>query len=331
MKKSLKSFLNSLLLGNKALLIVILLFVALSFLSPVFFTAKNLINIPRQATVSAILACGFAMVLGSGHIDLSVGSIVGFTGVVMAQLMVMGVPVALAILAGVAVGAVIGVINASIITAFRLPPFIVTLGTQQIIRGTIYLVTRQKPVTNLPASFAWIGQGSIGPIPTPIYILIGVAVIVWIITNRTSFGRYFLAMGGNPEAARVSGINTIAVRFGVFIAMGVCSALASVVMCARASSAQPTGGLNMEMDAISAVVIGGTSMAGGNANIVGAILGSLIVAMMNNGLNLLGVDSNWQYVVRGLLTLIAVVLDSITTMVLSRRMQQNAAKKFAQK
>jgi ribose transport system permease protein len=236
----------------------------------------------------------------------------------MAQMMVNGIPMGVAIISGILIGAFIGIINASIITVFNLPPFLVTMAMMSILRGTCYLVTKQKPVTGVPRSFSWIGQGYLLKIPFPIYIMLIVIILIWIIANRTKLGRYLLAMGGNLEATRVSGINVVAVRYGVYAITGICGAIASVVMCARASSAQPTGGLNMEMEAIAAAVIGGTSMMGGNANIVGAFFGALIVGMVNNGLNLLGVDSSWQVVAKGALILIAVVLDSISTMILRK-------------
>lgn len=313
-----KNFINSLVLGNKAVLIVIVLAVAMALASPAFLTSRNVLNVLRQVCVNTVLACGFALVLGTGSIDLSVGGVVGITGIVMAKVMVDGMPIIAAIAIGIVVGVLIGVVNATLITVFNLTPFIATLGMMSILRGACYLVTKQKPITNIPESFSWIGQGYIGPIPFPVYLMVVVVIIVWVIANRTKFGRYLLAMGGNIDAARVSGINVVMVRYGVYMTMGVCATLASVVMCARASSAQPTGGLNMEMDAIAAAVIGGTSMSGGKVNVIGAFFGALIVGIVNNGLNLLGVDSSWQIVTRGTLILIAVILDSLSTMILAK-------------
>jgi ribose transport system permease protein len=313
-----KSYWNSFIFSNKAVFIVIVLAIAMSMLSPVFMTSRNILNVLRQVCVNTILACGFVLVLGNGGIDLSVGSVVGLTGIFMAKMMVAGVPVGIAILVGVTIGICVGMVNATFITVFSLPPFIVTLGMMSILRGTCYLVTRQKPVTGIPRMFSWIGQGYIGPIPFPIFIMLAVVIIIWIIANRTKFGRYLLAMGGNLEATRVSGINIVAIRYGVYATMGICATIASVVMCARASSAQPTGGLNMEMEAIAAGVIGGTSMMGGSVNVVGAFFGALIVGIVNNSLNLLGVDASWQVVAKGALILIAVILDSISAVILRK-------------
>lgn len=330
MKKA-KSFLGSLFVNNKAMLIVIVLAVLLSIVSPVFLTSRNLLNVLRQVCTSTILALGFTMVLGSGQIDLSVGSQIGLIGVIMVRLMHAGVPMPITILAGMLTGAVIGAINASIVIHFDLPAFIVTLGTQQILRGAIYLITGMVPLTEVDESFVFLGQGYLLGIPVPIYIMLLMVVVVWLVVNRFKFGRYLLAMGGNPEAARVSGIDTKKVMYEVFIAMGLCCAVASVVLTARSASAQPTGGLNMEMDAIAAVVMGGTSMAGGVVNVVGAFFGSLIVGMVNNGLNLLGIDSNWQIVSKGALILFAVILDSVSSKLMSSARQASAIKNLKNK
>jgi ribose/xylose/arabinose/galactoside ABC-type transport system permease subunit len=236
----------------------------------------------------------------------------------MTKLMVAGVPVPFAILFGILVGIVIGLINNTILTLWELPPFIVTLGMMSILRGSTYLVTHQQPVINLPESFIWIGQGYIGPFPFPIFIMLAVVIIAWIISNRTKFGRYLLAIGGNLEATRVSGINVVLVRYGGFVTMGICSTIAAIIMCARAASAQPAGGLNMEMDALAAGVIGGTSMAGGNANVIGAFFGALIVGIVNNSLNLMGVDSSWQVIAKGALILIAVILDRMSAIMINK-------------
>jgi ribose transport system permease protein len=313
-----KSVWNSFILTNKAVFIVIILVVVMSMLSPVFLTSRNILNVLRQVCVNTILACGFVLILGSGNIDLSVGSTVGFTGVCMAKLMTSGVPVPISILFGISIGIIIGLINNTILTLWTLPPFIVTLGMMSILRGSTYLVTQQRPVINLPESFTWIGQGYVGPIPFPIFIMLAVVIIAWIIANRTKFGRYLLAIGGNLEATRVSGINVVFVRYGVFATMGICSTIASIIMCARAASAQPAGGLNMEMDALAAGVIGGTSMAGGNANIIGAFFGALIVGIVNNSLNLMGVDSSWQVIAKGALILIAVILDHMSAIMINK-------------
>lgn len=314
-----KEAIKSALLKNKALFIVILLAVIMGFLSPVFFTVNNIMNVLRQVCVATIVACGFSMILGLGDIDLSVGSTMGLTGIVMAMLMVRGVPVVLAILAGVVLGVLIGVVNAFFITRFGLVAFIVTMATQQVIRGSCYLITGMLPITNLPESFVVIGQGYVGAIPIPVFIMILMVAVSWILINRTKFGRYLLAMGGNPQAALVSGINIVKIRYQAFMLSGAIASIAGLMLTSRAASAQPSAGLNMEMDAIAASVIGGTAMNGGKVNMIGAFFGALLVGVVNNGLNLMGVDSNWQTVSKGILIIIAVVLDVSTTWILEGR------------
>ena len=329
--KNSKSFIRAFLLGNKALLIVIVLGVLLSCVTPVFLTSRNLLNVLRQVCSSTILALGFTLVLGTGNIDLSVGSQIGIIGIIMVKLMKAAVPVPLAILIGASFGALVGFINAGIILTFKLPAFIVTLAMQQILRGSGYLISGMLPQTGVPDSFVFLGQGYFMGIPVPVYIMIAMVVIIWLLVNRFKYGRYMLALGGNAEAARVSGINTRKVLFQTYIYMGLCATVASVVLTARAASAQPTSGLNMEMDAIAAVVVGGTSMSGGVVNVPGAFFGSLIVGMVNNGLNLIGVDSNWQIISKGLLILFAVLLDSISTIAYSRMNRSKALKNVGTK
>lgn len=317
--KEKNSFLKSFQMGNKAIVIVIILSIALAFISPYFFTARNLLNVLRQVCVSTITAVGFCMILGSGNIDLSLGSTVAMTGVCMGMMMRAGLPTLLAILVGMVIGACIGIVNALIIITFDLPPFIVTLAMQQVLRGFTYLITGMLPITDLPDSFIWFGQGNIGVIPVSVFVMLIMVLIVWIIVNRTKFGRYLLALGGNMEAAYVSGINVKLVKIGVFVANSLCAVIASVVLTARSASAQPAAGLTMEMDAIAAAVIGGTSMNGGSVNVLGAFFGALIVGIVNNGLNLLGIDSNWQTVSKGLLILFAVILDQVSRMVYEKK------------
>ena len=315
---------NSIILGHKAIVLIIIFVVVLSILSPVFLTQRNLLNVLRQVCVNAILACGFVLILGNGGVDLSCGSIIGITGVSMALMMRAGMPFYYAIPLAMLIGGVAGSANGALIVFFKLPPFIITLGMQQVLRGATYLLTKHQPITGLPAEFVWIGQGHIGVIPFPIFVMLAVVIIMWIIINRTKFGRYVLAVGGNTEAARVSGINVGLVRIGAYMTIGMVAAIAAAVMCARAASAQPAGGFGMEMEAIAAGVIGGSRMVGGNANIVGAFLGAVIVGLLNNGLNLLGIDASWQIIAKGLLILFAMTLDSTSTMILGKlKIQQS--------
>ncbi len=306
------ALLNHILMGNKALAILIALGIVMTFASPVFLTSNNLLNIVRQVAFSAIMGAGFTLIVGSGNMDLSIGSMVGFVGVIMGKCLINGVPIPLAVVIGIIAGALCGCLNASIIN-LTLPPFIVTLATMSVYRGATLLITKMVPVSNLPESFVLLGQGYLGPIPIPIIIMLIMVAIMYVILNRTMFGRHAIAMGGNAEATRVSGININAVRRKVYMTMGAYVAVASVVLTARSASAQISAGLGTEMDAIAAVVIGGTPLSGGSANVFGTLMGCLIVGAVNNSLNLLGVDSNWQIIAKGLLILFAIILDVVST------------------
>ena len=302
-----------LLMNNKAIFITLFIGILIALAEPLFFTPRNLLNVLRQVCVSTIVGVGITLVLGSGNMDLSVGHMLGLIGIVIGKLLVNGVPVPAAVLMGLFCGALCGFLNAALIEAFKLPPFIVTIATSSLFLGSGYLITNMVPVSNLPSTFVEIGQGYALGIPIPVYIMIAVVALMTVITNRTIFGRHAIAMGGNIEATRVSGIDVRKSRFLVYIIMGVCVAVAAIVMTARSASAQVNAGDGMEMDAITAVVIGGTSLMGGNANIVGTLFGCIIIGMLNNSLNLMGVDSSWQIIVKGMMCLFALMLDSTST------------------
>ncbi len=310
--------------ANKVFAIVILLGIVLSLATSTFLTSRNLFNLLRQITVNTIVAVGFTLILGSGQIDLSIGHMLAFCGVVIAKLMVSGCPIWLAILAGMAVGVLCGSISATIITLFKLPAFIVTLAMQSVFRGTTYLITNMKPVGNLPADFVFLGQGYIGDIPVTILVMLLMIVVMYFIVNKMKIGRHAVAMGGNAEATRVCGISIFKTRIFVYAIGGLCAAVGGVVLTARTASAQIAAGDNLVMDAIAAVVIGGTSMSGGSANVVGTVFGCMVVGIVNNGLNLLGVNANWQIVAKGLMILFAVLLDTLTTQYYEKRARKQA-------
>lgn len=318
--------LRSILMGNKAVFILIIMGVCLSFMSPYFLTQTNLLNVLRQVCVSTLLSIGFTVVLASGHMDLSVGSLLGLNGMILAKLIMeaeLSVPLSIAItLAG---SVILASCNAALITYFQLPPFIVTMATQYVFKGTNYLISKLVPISGLPKALTQIGQGYLLGIPVQVYIMLAVVIIMWIVIDTTKFGRYVLACGGNADAARMCGINVNAMRYYVYMCGGLCTGLAAVVATARAASAQVGAGQGMEMDAIAAVVIGGTSMKGGNANVPGTLFGCLIVGVVNNGLNLLNIDSNWQVVAKGLLILIAVIIDVVSARRYAARMNKQAA------
>lgn len=309
-----KEAIKNLLMGNKAFLIVFGLSIILSFASPVFLSSSNLLNIIRQVSVSTLLSIGFTIALASGQMDLSIGTMMGLCGMILAKLIKeAGMDLLPAILIVLVFAAFAGMINASIISLFNVIPFIATLATQYIFKGTNYLISDLVPISGLPENLLFLGQGYFLGIPVPIYIMLAACLAAWIMINYTKFGRYVLAMGGNEDAARAAGISITKTRYGVFICSGLCAGVASVVMTGRVGSAQVSAGVGMEMDAIAAVVIGGTSMNGGYANVWGTLFGCLLVGVVTNGMNLLSIDTNWQVIAKGLLILIAVVIDVMTT------------------
>lgn len=312
------------LLDNKAVLILVILCIAATCMNSAFLSGRNIMNVIRQVCASAILGIGFTLVIASGNLDLSVGYMLGMIGVVMGLLSRANVPFALVLLAGLATGALCGFINGFIGVKFSLPLFIVTLATGQVYRGACQLLSNTSPVNGLQNQFKVLGQGYLLGIPIPIYIMVVVGVVLYTVLNKTRFGRHAIATGGNREAARTSGINTASVTIRIYMIMGVCAAIAAMVMTGRAFSAQPAAGQGMEMDAIAAVVIGGTSLSGGSGRIGGTVVGCLIVGVINNMLNLAGVDSNWQLVAKGLLILTAVLLDVASSRYFSKKLKKAA-------
>lgn len=318
-------FLHNFLMGNKALLIVIGLSIILAILSPVFLKVNNLLNICRQVCVSTLLSVGFTVILSSGHMDLSVGTLMGLCGMILGLLLQKRCPLWFALACCLAMGVLGGAMNAALITLFDLPPFVVTLATQSIFKGTNYIISKLLPIVIMNRKLVFVGQGYFLGIPMPVYVALTVVLIVWLIMNKTLFGRHVLAVGGNANAARVCGINVNKMRFAVYMVEGFCIGIAAIVMTARVASAQVSAGIGMEMDAIAAVVIGGTAMSGGNANVFGTMFGCLIVGIVNNGLNLLSIDTNWQVIAEGVLVLIAVVIDVTSRRSYAKRLSKQAS------
>ena len=277
-----------------------------------FLTQKNVFNVLRQISTNLYLACGMTMVIILGGIDLSVGSIIALSGCLAAGCVSRyNLPIAVAILVGILVGLVVGMFNGWVIAKTTIPPFIVTLATMNIAKGLAYVYTGGSPVRVVTKEWQFIGAGYIGPVPTPVVILVLVLIITAIIMNKTKLGRHLYAVGGNAQAAQFSGISVAKVKFLVHTYSGIMAGLAGVVLASRMYSGQPTAGDGAEMDAIAAVVVGGTSMAGGSGKIGGTIIGGLIIGVLNNGLNLMNVNSFWQYVVKGCVILLAVYVDYV--------------------
>lgn len=298
------------------IVLVLLAFcIVLTIASPYFLTSKNILNVLRQVSVSGLLSIGMTFVILTGGIDLSVGSVLAFGGVFGASFASTALrsttlsPVLcifLALLSGFAFGGVTGFL----ISKFDLAPFIITLGTMSIARGLTYIYTDGMPIPQLDERFLFIGKGYLFNLPIPVVVFAIVFIIAWIALNKTRYGRYVYAVGGSEKSARISGINTKLVIFSVYAISGVLSALGGVILTARTTAGLPQAGTAYEMDAIASVVIGGTSLAGGQGSLFGTLIGILIMGVMNNGLDLLGVSSYYQQVFKGLIIIAAVMIDA---------------------
>ena len=290
-------------------LIFVILFVLMSIINHNFISGVNLRNVVRQVVVITILACGEQLMLISGMVDLSPGRVLAFAGTLSAYCMMRTGNLFLALVVGLACGLLFGVINGALITAFDIPPFIATLASMQMADGAIMAFTGGQNYSNLPASFNFLGQGYIGFIPFPVVIMIIVLFITYIILAWTPVGRALYAIGGNQAAALASGIRVKRAKFFACAFGGVCTGLAGILLMARMSSGQPAAGEGMEMDAITAVIVGGTSMSGGVGNILNTIVGSLIIGIIKNFMNLQNINSSFQDIVLGILICVAVIID----------------------
>jgi ribose transport system permease protein len=292
--------------------VLMLLCIVLSITSPVFLTTNNLITVFRQISNNVFLALGMTLVMILAGIDLSVGAIVALAGTLTVGFIVgSGMPIWLAILCGLLIGAFIGFLNGAIVTQFRLPAFMVTLATMNIAQGIAYLYSggQSERITN--DAYTIIGTGKLfGFLPYPVLYMILLAIIFIILLNKTKLGTYIYAIGGNREAARLSGVPIKKVEIAVFTLTGLLAAFAGIVLSARMYSGQPSVGSGYEMDAIAACVLGGVSMAGGRGKISGTIFGAMVIGVISNGLNLMGVSSFWQLVFKGIIILIAILIDA---------------------
>lgn len=298
---------NSRQLGT--LLGLVLVTAVFSLLSPYFLTVSNLINITQQTSINAIIAVGMTFVIITAGIDLSVGSIMAFSGIILADAIQNNISEPIAIILGLTVGAFCGLSNGLLISYGKLPPFIATLGMMSVARGAALLYSQGRPVSGFAEEFRFLATGQIIGLPTPVWIMIFLYVIAYFILNKTVLGRYTYAIGGNETAAILSGINTKLYKTIVYGISGLLSASAAVILTARLNSAQPIAGIMYELDAIAAVVIGGTSLLGGEGKIAGTLIGALIMGVLRNGLNLMGVSSFIQQIVIGLVIILAVLID----------------------
>ncbi|EHD0096891.1 ribose ABC transporter permease [Vibrio vulnificus] len=302
------------LIEQKSLIALLFLIVVVSFLNPNFFTVDNILNILRQTSVNAIIAVGMTLVILTAGIDLSVGSVLALCGAFAASLVAMEVPVLIAVPTALLAGAALGAISGVIIAKGKVQAFIATLVTMTLLRGVTMVYTDGRPIstgfTDTADAFAWFGTGYALGIPVPVWLMVIVFSAAWYLLNHTRFGRYVYALGGNESATRLSGINVDKVKISVYAICGLLAALAGIIVTSRLSSAQPTAGMGYELDAIAAVVLGGTSLMGGKGRIMGTLIGALIIGFLNNALNLLDVSSYYQMIAKAAVILLAVMVDN---------------------
>ena len=290
---------------------LVLLGVVLWARTPYFLTVSNLLNIAEQTSINAIVAVGMTFVILSAGIDLSVGSIVALAGVLLGMSLHAGHPLVVSLVIAMAAGTLCGAINGVLIDRGRLPPFIVTLGMMSIARGTALVVTEGRPISGFEPAFRSLATARLAFIPAPVIIMVAVYVAAHLVLTRTTFGRYVYAIGGNEEAARLSGVRLHLHKPSIYAVSGLTSAVAAIILTARLNSAQPIAGMMYELDAIAATVIGGTSLMGGEGTLGGTLIGALIMGVLRNGLNLLGVSSFLQQIVIGGVIVGAVLVDTM--------------------
>lgn len=290
-------------------LILIVAVLISAFLTDTFLTGRNILNILRQNTVVTLIAFGAQIVLICGDVDLSPGSVAALAGCGGAAVFVATNSLMIAILAALGIGVAVGLLNGFVITKCDIPAFIMTLATQEGVRALIYIFTDAKPISNLGDGFSWLGQGNLFSIPVPIWVLFIAFALIWVLMNRTSLGRHFYAVGGNKIAAKASGINVSAVRIKAFVMQGALAGLGGIILMSRLNSGQPSSAVSYEFDAITAAIVGGTSMSGGIGNVYGTIAGALFVGVLVNIMTLTNVNSYVQQLVRGCVIALAVIID----------------------
>lgn len=291
---------------------LIILMAVITIINSNFLTANNLLNLLLQVTSNALIAFGMTFVILTGGIDLSVGSILALSSALTAGLLGSGMPITLAILISLILGCILGMMNGLLISYGKLAPFIVTLATMTIFRGATLVYTNGNPITKGLSDtflFQFLGQGYIVGIPFPVIIMFIVFIVLYVLLHKTAFGKSVYAIGGNEKAAYISGVKLNKVKIIIYSISGMMASISGLIITSRLSSAQPTAGASYEMDAIAAVVLGGTSLSGGKGRILGTLIGALIIGVLNNGLNIIGVSAFWQQVVKGVVILIAVLID----------------------
>jgi len=274
-----------------------------------FFSLNNILNVLRQVSVVGILAVGMTFVILTGGIDLSVGAVMALVGTLSAGMMVnMGLPAPAALLVGLLIGLGIGLANGVLVAWGRMPAIIVTLATMGMARGLGLIYSGGYPISGIPSWISWFGVGRIGVVPVPVIIMVVIYALAWVLLQRTAFGRHVYALGGNETAARLSGVKTQRVKLAVYGISGLTSALAAVILTGRLMSGQPNAGQGFELDAIAAVVLGGTAISGGRGLILGTLIGAVLLGILNNGLNLMGINPYLQDVIKGAIILLAIYI-----------------------
>ncbi|SDJ15945.1 ABC transporter permease [Aliiruegeria lutimaris] len=288
---------------------LIVVSVLMGFASENFFSVSKILNVLRQVSINGILAVGMTFVILTGGIDLSVGAVMAFSGTVCAGLIVnMGMPGSVGLAGGLLVGLGLGVFNGILVAWGRMPAIIVTLATMGIARGLGLIYSGGYPISGLPSWIAWFGIGRIGIIPVPVIAMFLIYGLAWVLLERTAFGRHVYSIGGNETAARLSGVKTQRIKLAIYTISGMTSAFAAVILTGRLMSGQPNAGVGFELDAIAAVVMGGTSIAGGRGLIFGTLIGAVLLGILNNGLNLVGINPYLQDVIKGFIILLAIYI-----------------------
>ena len=291
------------------LLVLIAMIIIISVLKPNFMAIGNFTNVLKQISVYAMIGYGVTFIIITTGIDLGLGAYMALAGVVAAYIAQTEMPGIVSVLAGAGIGVIIGIANGLIISISKIPPFIVTLGMTTITRGMALLLTNGKPVSRLSESFRWWGGGRLFGIPTPIVWLVIMTLISWVLLDHMKFGRYTRAIGGNEKAAVISGINIFRYKVLIYTFSGFCCGFAGVILASRVASGSPSAAQGYELDAIAGSVIGGTSMMGGTGSIFGVLIGAMVIGVLNAGLNMLGVSSYWQEIVKGVIIIVAVIVD----------------------
>jgi ribose transport system permease protein len=292
--------------------IFVIICIILSIMTPNFLNFNNIRNVIRQISYTAIASIGMTLVIILGQIDLSAGSLIAVSGLSAAYVYKLTQSPALAFISVLCVGVIVGLFNGILTAKGKIPGFIATLASMTILRGLAYIVTNGSPIAVLDKSFTVFGIGFLWIIPVPVIFMIIAIIIGSFLTNRTRFGRYIYAVGGNEETARWSGINVEKIKMLVYLLLGVFTSISGLIVAGRLGSGQPSAGLNFEMDCITAAVVGGTSMSGGKGKISGTIVGVLLLGVLTNGMTLLDINTYWQQVIKGMIIVVAVLIDTTT-------------------